>query len=56
MQFVRLLLLLVNLVASIAFLYAALRTRDHIPIAFFLAAGFILNFAYILTAPPGKFE
>jgi hypothetical protein len=31
MQILRLILLLVNLVASIAFLYAALRARDHIP-------------------------
>jgi len=56
MQIVRVILLLVNLVASLVFLYAALRAHNHIPVAFLLAAGFILNFAFILTAPRGKFE
>jgi len=56
MQILRVILLLVNLVASIAFVYAALRARDHTPMAFMVAAGFVVNFAYILTAPPGRLQ
>jgi hypothetical protein len=52
----RAILLLANFVASIAFLFAAVWAHDHNPVPFAVAAGFILNFAYILTAPPGKFE
>jgi hypothetical protein len=56
MQILRVMLLIANFVASIAFLSAAVWSREHNPVQFAIAAGFILNFAYILTAPPGRFE
>jgi hypothetical protein len=56
MQIFRGMLLLVNLVAAIAMLYAAIRATEHSQVGFLIAAGFILNFSYILTAPPGRFE
>ena len=56
MQMFRVMLLVANFIASIVFLCAAAWAREHNPLQFAIAAGFILNFAYILTAPPGKFE